>query len=370
MKKFKVLFLSAANSIHTIRWVNALSKDFEIHLVYCKGQAPTMNKPNENVILHELKNKAPIGYYTNFLELRKLYKELKPDLVNAHYASGYGTLARIAKIGPILLSIWGSDVYEFPNKSKINKLILKKNVNYADYLASTSNVMANELKRQVENLDKEIYITPFGVDINKFKKINLKKENDDFIIGVVKTLEEKYGIEYAILAVRKLKDKMKSVNREEIARKIKFYIYGEGKNKEKLQQLINDNDLQDSVFLKGKISNDEVPKVLNSFDVFCATSISESFGVAIIEAMACELPIVATNADGFVEIMEDNKTGFLVERKNVEEIELALENLLEDYKKRKEFGKNGREQVKEKYDWNKNVNYMKNIYIQIKNNQE
>ncbi len=364
MNKKKVLFLSAANSIHTIRWVNALSKKFEVHLVYCKNHKPTIDLINKKVVLHELKFKAPFGYYLNSCELKKIYKKLKPDIINVHYASGYGTLARISRLPNILLSVWGSDVYDFPNKSKLKKKILTKNILYASHIASTSNNMAVQLKKIVSELKKEIYITPFGVDVNKFKNMHLKRNDDDFNIGNIKSLEEKYGIEYLILGVEELLNDLKDKDNS-LVDKIKLYIYGDGNQREYLENLITSHKLHNNVFLMGKIPNNEVPKVLNMFDVFCVTSILESFGVAVVEAMACELPVVATKADGFCEVMVNGETGYLVEKKNIKEIALGLKKIFDDKELAKKIGKNGRNRVLKNYSWDENVKYMEEIYDKI-----
>ena len=186
----KLLFLSAANSIHTVKWVNALSNVYEVHLVYCANHAPTIHKIDNRVILHQLKRNAKMGYYTNVFQMRKIYRKIKPDIINVHYASGYGTLARIAKLPKFVLNVWGSDVYDFPNESKIKKYILKKNLFYANSLASTSSIMAKEVYRQFPKLDKKIHVTPFGVDTKKFKS-NKKKKSDIFVIGNIKALKPK-----------------------------------------------------------------------------------------------------------------------------------------------------------------------------------
>lgn len=363
----KVLFISAASNIHTVRWVNVLSEEFEVHLAYCSDHKPSIDVINEKVVLHELKYKAPFGYYLNSFQLRKIYKDIKPDIINVHYASGYGTLARVSKIKPVLLSVWGSDVYDFPNESKLKRIILKRNVLYAKEIASTSNAMAKQLKKVVPELEKEVYITPFGVDINRFNKMNIQRDNDDFNIGIIKTLKEKYGIKYAILAIEELKNRLIEKNKKELAERIKLYIYGDGEQKESLQKLINDKRLNDSVVLMGKIPNNEVPNALNKFDVFCATSVlnSESFGVAVVEAMSCGIPVVATKTDGFSEVMVDKETGYLVEMKNVEQIVDSLENLLENESLREIMGNNGRKRVNELYNWQENANYMKKIYYDV-----
>lgn len=238
MDKPKVMLISAANSIHTVRWVNALINDFEIHLVFCKNHKPTINKINPKVILHELNFNAPLGYYLNVIQLKKLYQEIRPDIINVHYASGYGTLARISKLRPVLLSVWGSDVYEFPKQSKLNRKILQKNVTYANSIASTSNAMAEELKNQVAIEKKDIIITPFGVDVERFKKDdNKQKDKDSINIGIIKTLEENYGIKYAILAIKKVKEELISQSKIELANSIKLYIYGERKTKRRIASI-------------------------------------------------------------------------------------------------------------------------------------
>ncbi len=357
----KLLFLSAASSIHTVKWVNALSKFYEVHLVYCSNHAPTIHRIDDNVVLHELKIRAPFGYYMNARELKKLYSMIQPDIINVHYASGYGTLARKAKLPNIVLNVWGSDVYDFPNESWIKKSILKKNIFYANKIASTSNVMAKEVYRQFPDLKKEICITPFGVDINRFKKLK-NGNNNDFVIGNIKALSSKYGIKYIILGVddfiKELKKKKQKTNN------IKCYIYGDGDQKEELQNLINTLGLENVIILKGRIPNEGVPKALNEFSVFCAASIinSESFGVAIVEAMACEIPVIATKIDGFSEVMVDGKTGIMIEKEDYKAISDSLMYMYTHEKERVEFGKNGRKRVLDNYSWNENVKTMISVY--------
>ena len=134
----KVFFIGPANSVHTVKWVNALSEYFEMHLIYCSNHLPDKDKIDARVILHQLKYKAPIGYYWNAKELQELYQKLNHQIINCHYASGYGTLSRKAELSPVLLSVWGSDVYEFPKESWLKKRIFSKNIKFDDCIASTS----------------------------------------------------------------------------------------------------------------------------------------------------------------------------------------------------------------------------------------
>lgn len=360
----KILFLSAANSIHTIKWVNALvEKGHEVVLVSNKGHEPKEDALDNRIQFYCLKYSGNLGYFLNAKELSILVKKIKPTVINVHYASGYGTLARIAKLPPYLLSVWGSDVYDFPYESKIKNRILKKNIKNADMLASTSKCMAQQLRKVMSDSSLEIAITPFGVDLELFNpSLYAKSKNNEFIVGTVKALESKYGIFELIQAFEKLNDEIKK--NEQFHKTLKLEIYGDGSQKEEIQSYINQKGLASQITLKGKIPNKDVPSAIASFDVFVVLSQldSESFGVAAVEAMAMGKAVVATDVDGFKEVISNEKTGIIVSRHSVEDAEKAILKVALDPTYRTNLGKNGRKRVEENYDWDKNVNTMLKLY--------
>ena len=362
----KIIFLGGAGSIHTIRWVNSLSeKGLEVILVSLKGEVETIGKINDNVKVIYLPFGTKLGYYLNVFALKKIISKEKPDLINAHYASGYGTLGRLSGFNKKLLNVWGSDVYDFPNDSKLKKRIIEKNLKNYTAIASTSYCMAEETKKYLENKSKEIFITPFGVDTEKFKNLNIEKKENEITIGIVKTLTEKYGIEYLIKAIKELENILDIEN----YKKIRLLIYGKGELKNKLEDLTKELQIEDKVIFKGYISNEDVPKALNEMDIFVVPSIldSESFGVAAVEAMACEIPVIASSVGGLKEVIVDKETGYLVPKKDHKEIAKYLKKLILDKNLRTSLGKNGRKRVLENYDWNSNVDYMIKIYREIVN---
>ena len=206
------------------------------------------------------------------------------------------------------------------------------------------------------------------MDLNKFDPKKYKEiEKEELIIGNIKALEEIYGIEEMILAFRDLK---KELEQEHYSRKIKLLIYGSGSKKEQYEDLINKQNLQDSVFLKGKIPNTKVPEAISKFDIFCALSRKESFGVAAVEAMAMKKPVVASDADGFKEVIEDGKTGLIISRKEINKAKDALKRLVLDEKMRTKMGNNGRQRVEQLYSWNDNVEKMLNLYERVRCDNE
>ncbi|WP_338998854.1 glycosyltransferase [Fusobacterium animalis] len=360
----KIIFLGEATSIHTIRWVNSLSeKGIEVILVSLKGEVDIIGKINENVKVIYLPFGTKLGYYLNVFALKKIISKEKPDLINAHYASGYGTLGRLSGFNKKLLNVWGSDVYDFPNESKVKKRIIEKNLKSYTAIASTSYCMAEETKKYLEDKSKEIFITPFGVDTKKFKNLNIEKNKNELVIGIVKTLTENYGIEYLIRAIKELENTLDIEN----YKKIRLLIYGKGELKNKLEALTKELQIEDKVIFKGYISNEDVPKALNEMDIFVVPSINESFGVAAVEAMACEIPVIASSVGGLKEVIVDKETGYLVPKKDHKEIAKYLKKLILDKNLRTSLGENGRKRVLENYNWDSNVKYMIKIYEEIIN---
>ncbi len=359
----KIFLLAAGNDIHSVRWANQLQENGnQVHLCYLSNHKPSSDKFNKEVKLHELRVPSPAGYYLNVVQLKKLLQEIGPDIFNVHYASGYGTLGRLVKYSPYLLSVYGSDVYDFPYCNKLNMHIIKKNLKAADELASTSKAMALQVSRLIGYSISESNITPFGVDVNKFCKFGVAKNDNQLIIGSIKKLAPKYGMKYGILAIDYLVHKILPSTGLHIV--FKYYIYGDGAEKKELVSLVAEKKLEHIVEFKGKIPNEKVPNALNEFDIFLGNSIldSESFGVAIVEAMACEVPVIVTDVDGFKEVVDYGYAGIIVRRKDYIEMANRILDLIKDFIKRENLGKIERKRVIENYNWVDNVQKMERIY--------
>lgn len=353
----KIVLLSAANNIHTIRWANGLaSRGVDLHLISIHQPITGLD---EKVKVHFIPVKKPFGYFTSVKKVKRLIKKIKPMLVNAHYATGYGLLAKLSKCTPLLLSVWGSDVYSFPKKSSLHRLILKMNLSSATAIASTSNIMAKETKSIYNH--KNMFITPFGIDEFRFTRIPTSHKKE-IIIGCVKTLEEVYGIDILIKSFSMAHNRISKYNKS-LANNLRLIIAGKGSQKSKLIQLTKELNISHLVEFTGYINHDKVPMMLNNFDIYVALSNSESFGVAILEASACELPVVVSDADGLVEVTIENKTALVVPKKDVNKAADALIKLITDKALREKLGIEGRKHVLENYSWEASINTMLYAYL-------
>ena len=98
-------------------------------------------------------------------------------------------------------------------------------------------------------------------------------------------------------------------------------------------------------------------------DIFVNCSITESFGVALLEAMACEVPVVATDAEGYKEVVNHGVTGIILKDREPKTMAYEIIKLLKDSKTAKEYGINGRRRVVAMYNWEKDVSIMEKLYV-------
>ncbi len=358
----RICIIGNASNIHIVKWANGLSGiDHEVYLL--SADKPGIDEINPKVYLFVLPFRPPAGYYLNWLWTRKLINQIQPDILNTHYASGYGTLSRLINFRPTLLSVWGSDVFDVPYQNRIMFNIVRKNLQAATRIASTSKIMREQVLKLYQS-PYEIFVTPFGVDLDVFKP-NRKQDSQNITIGIIKTIDEKYGQTYLIKAFKLLLDRLKSESQTEIANRLRLIIIGDGPQKIVVQSLVTQLSLDGQVSIIGRVKNADVPYYLNQFNIACFPSMSESFGVAAIEASACEVPVIASNIGGLPEVVIDGKTGYLVKPGNEQDLSEKMYHLVIDKELRKKMGLEGRKFVSKNYDWQENLKLMEKYLYQI-----
>lgn len=309
-------------------------------------------KPLKREISTNSADSKSLSYMVKAHKVKKLLNVIKPDIVHAHYATGYGLTGALCGIKPYIISTWGSDIFIAPKKNILLKYILKFNLSKADFITATSQNLTRETSLYT---DKKVKTIPFGVDTTKFST-HKRNMSNRITLGIVKSLEEIYGIKYLIEAFAKIA--FKYMNTE-------LLIVGDGPLESELKTMCKKLNIEDRVIFAGKIPNSKIPDMLSSIDIFVMPSLSESFGVSILEAEACGLPVVATNVGGIPEVVRDSETGFLVAPGDSNAIAEKLCLLVEDGKMREKFGAYGRKFVELNYDWKDSVEKMYELYSSI-----
>jgi glycosyltransferase involved in cell wall biosynthesis len=207
---------------------------------------------------------------------------------------------------------------------------------------------------------KNLSITPFGIDIKRFKPMAGLRSPDTLTIGTVKKLESKYGIDILLRAFAALRDRI-----ERDLPSLRLLIVGGGPDEAQLRDLATELGVGDEAIFASAVPHAEVPSHLNRLDVYVALSRSESFGVAVLEASACGLPVVVSDAGGLPEVVQDGITGFVVEREDPAAAADTLQKLLTNADLRQRMGRAGRQHVIKNYEWSASVDHMEEVYAKV-----
>ncbi len=355
VRSMKVAYLAPASSVHACRWATAIREHgYDVEFI-------TMHDPegraglSPGIRVHHLPFPAPAGYYLNRWHLRRLLRRLRPALLHAHYATGYGTLSRMARYHPTLLSVWGSDVLVFPRLAPWRRNLVRRNLLAADYVASTSRVLRTAVA-ELAATPRPIFVSPFGVDCSRFGATPTRASEGPLVIGTVKGLERTAGIDtllhaFAILSKRNAH--------------LKLLLVGEGPERQALQHLASTLGCASQVTFAGAVPHAAVPQLLAQMSIFAYLSNSEGFGVAVLEASACGLPVVASRVGGLPEVVQEGVTGLLVQPRSPEAAALAIESVFRDPTLRTRMGAAGRAFVLENFEWRNTVDIVTDIYHTI-----
>ncbi|HOO53388.1 MAG TPA: glycosyltransferase family 4 protein [Methanothrix sp.] len=280
------------------------------------------------------------------------------DLIHAHftYPSGYVS-AKLKEIynRPIVLTVH-EDRDSFLNE--INDRNAVYTWNNVDKIIRVNKSDLKEFCRSGIDESKLISL-PNGVSPKVFKpmdsssaRIALGLPIDKNIILNIANLEDHKGQRYLIKSMKSILDTHRDVI---------LYIVGQGTLKRHLQLLIDTNDLQNNVILAGgNKPAEELPLWMNACDVFVLPSLSESFGIVQIEAMACGKPVVATINGGSEEIIINDRLGILVEPKDPEALAQAILRALEA-----EWDAEYIREHAQQFTWDKIADKILNVYREV-----
>ena len=363
----KILILSDINSSHTKKWAIALAqKGLQVAVFsmsqptddwYSRHHVQLLNSSEINKNKFQSSSFSKASYLKLMPQLKAAIAEFKPQLIHAHYASSYGFLGALSGFHPFIISAWGSDVMDFPNKNILNKKILKYNFKKADQLLATSEILIKTISKFSKKTVSKI---AFGIDSDYFKPQEVQSifPTNAIVIGTVKSLEEIYGIDILIKSFKKVLEKTSG-------KLIKLLIVGGGSKENEYKALTDKLNITDHVVFTGKVEYDQVLKYHNMIGIFVNVSRNESFGVSVLEASACEKPVIASNIGGLIEVVLNNETGLLVESENIDATASAIGHLVENEILRKQMGKNGRKFVQKEFEFEKNVNDTIAIYQEL-----
>ncbi len=156
----------------------------------------------------------------------------------------------------------------------------------------------------------------------------------------------------------------------EFGDRVEFLVVGGdnsrgGENRARVERLVSELGLRDRVRLTGRLDEDELARLVASLDLFVSASRSEAFGMAMVEALACGVPVVATATEGAGEIIEEGVTGLLTPVGDVDALASSISSLLEDAGRRRAFGASALASARQRFDVARMVEATERVYAEV-----
>ncbi len=363
----KILLLSDTYSEHTEKWALGLANNgikvglFSFNKAsydwYVHENITVFFEPDTKINAESTLTKLAYLKYVSIL--KKIIKQFEPDILHAHYATSYGLVGALTDFHPLVISCWGSDVMKFPNKNFVAKSILKYNFKKADLLCATSHTIEDYINVVIKT---PVSVIPFGINIEEFKPKQVASlfNVNDFVLGSIKPLESLYNIDILIKSFAKLLPTYDN---------LKLLVIGEGAELNTLKELCKNLGIFEKVIFTGRIPFKEISNYYNMIDVLVNISEYESFGVSVVESMACGTPVVVTNVGGLKEVVRDDSVGLKVKVGDVDDTATAIERLMNDKALYEKIATNARKHVIERYNWEDNVKQMIEEYSKLLNKE-
>ncbi len=310
-----------------------------------------------------------IGDLNSFLDIKqhrkvqKVINEFKPHIIHGAVFEGV-TMAAINgfyKRVPIIILEETSDPQ---NRRWKGNLLMKMLCLTAHKVIGVSPAATNYLENKINLPKDKVILINNGVVIpiiesnENSKQIKLKYQilEDEIVIGSVGRMNSD--------AHKRFSDLIQAFSI--IAHKnnkVKLVLVGDGPERSNYEQLVVKLGIENRVVFAGY--QNEIGKFYSVFDIFCLVSAYEAFGLVLVEAMLHKLPIVATNVGGMSYIVDDNDTGFLVNKFDVNAICEKLHVLSDDADLRKQLGENGYAKALQNYTEERYVKNVEDLYTQL-----
>ena len=358
--RMRILHICSARSIgggekHVASLANSLAQRGDDVFVAIAPDSPLrallQDIPRENIIELPMRNALSLG---SAWKLARFARAHAAQIIHAHVGRDYPLAAVAAGRSSAQLVLTRHVMFPL---GRVHKLTLRRTAR----VIAVSEPVAEALRLQAIFKAEIIRVVHNGVDVDAFASVRTTAQPNQrkLRVGTVGELAPVKRHEDFVRVAQSL-----CAERDDV----EFIIAGEdksrdGKNRRRLAQSIADAQLGDRIQLVGW--TEDIANLLATFDLFVSTSESESFGIAIVEAMAAGIPVVATETDGAREVIEPNETGRFVPVGDVDAIAKSTSELLNDPAERARLGASAQQKARQRFGLERMVDETVKLYEEV-----
>jgi L-malate glycosyltransferase len=322
----RLAFLSIGRHIHTERWIGYFaSRGHDCHLLTVQpGPVPS-------VTVHDITTSGgpkPWRYLVSLRRVRALLEELRPDLLNTHFLTGYGYWGRFSGFHPNVLTVWGDDVYVTPHEHFLKKWLAQQALASCDALTGDS----ADILRQAARLGadpRRSYRVLWGVDFARFRPVAATlfrreigvRDEDVLFFSPRSYTQPYYNIDVVIAAAARVRL---------MEPRARFMFSGYEGDPQPFIDRAQAAGLGDSVRVLGRIPHARFADALNAADVFISVPSVDATAVSLLEAMSCGRAIIVSGLPSALEWVDDGCSALVVPPRDAASLESAMLRLAAD----------------------------------------
>jgi N-acetyl-alpha-D-glucosaminyl L-malate synthase BshA len=306
------------------------AKEHNVHFI-SYSQPARLDFFNPHVFFHEVSiYKYPLFEYVPYetilaSKIVDIVKQNKLDVLHVHYAIPHASAALMAKNIlmeqgidiPIVTTLHGTDI-TLVGKDPTYEPVVSYSINHSDAVTAVSESLKRDTYANF-HIEKPIFVIPNFIDFSRF----VKQKKEHFKKAIAPQGEKILVHTSNFRKVKRVEDVIKifAIVSKKVA--CKLLLIGDGPERTNIELLSREMGVDDRVTFLGK--QEQIEEILSVCDLFILTSETESFGLAALEAMACEVPVISTNTGGIPEVNVEGVTGYL---SNIGDVEDMAKNAL------------------------------------------
>tara|TARA_R110000796_G_scaffold252557_1_gene387661 strand:+ start:51424 stop:52566 length:1143 start_codon:yes stop_codon:yes gene_type:complete len=315
--------------------IGLAKKGYKIHFI-TYSQPTRLDFFNENLFYHEVNIRSyPLFKFPPYelalaSKMVDVVKYEKLDVLHVHYAIPHASAAVLAKQIlkdqgieiPVITTLHGTDI-TLVGKDPSYEPVVTYSINQSDGVTSVSEDLKKDTYKHF-NIRREIEVIPNFIDLEKFKK----QRKEHFKTAICPNGEKLIVHTSNFRKVKRIDDVVKVFHKIQQQIPARLLLVGDGPERSHIETLCRELGIYEEVRFLGKL--EAVQEVLSVADLFLMPSEKESFGLSALEAMACEVPLVTSNAGGIPELNQHGVTGFVSPIGDVEDMTKNALHILND----------------------------------------
>jgi glycosyltransferase involved in cell wall biosynthesis len=370
-RKLRLCYISDPNSIHTQRWVGWFRR--RGHTVCLLADVPLKeSSPETDIIDLSEKFYAPIIRFPIWtVWIKRFLKQWHPDILHAHRVNSAGWLAAASSYHPFVLTPWGSDMFVQPQKSWVYRMLAYYTLRRANLITAISSSMEKQIVRfgvppaRLGRVRWGVELDIFSPNSSTREEIRELREKlhlpeDARIVLSPRAVRPLYNLDIIMQAIP---DVIRSIPQV-------YFVFIEYNQDFDYKKELDEICVKFGVFehvrwLSPTLNRRDMAKIYSMSEVMVSVPSSDGAPLSVLEAMACEKPVICSNLPVLEEFITNGENGFLVAVRQVAPLAEAIIHMLSNPDQSKEFARRSFQMVTKIANYEDEMQKMETLYLEL-----